>query len=74
MASKKRIISELNEIEKHSSDYYTACTINGDIYKWRAAIKGPSDSPYEGGTFYLYIEFPENYPFKPPKIKFITIS
>jgi len=72
MASRKRILSELEDIKKNSSDYYTADTISGDIYKWRASIKGPNDSPYEGGTFYLYVEFPENYPFKPPKISFIT--
>lgn len=72
MASTKRIQAEFNEIQKSSSEYYAAELISGDLYKWRASIKGPSESPYEGGTFYLYIEFPSNYPFKPPKISFIT--
>jgi len=34
-------------------------------------IDGPKDSPYAGGKYKLGIEF-ENYPFKFPKIAFIT--
>ena len=34
--------------------------------KLGAAILGPKDSPYEGGTFQLDVVLPIKYPFEPP--------
>ncbi len=45
---------------------------DGNIFVWEASILGPTETPYEGGIYKLSIRFPENYPFKPPKISFIT--
>ncbi|KAL8592676.1 hypothetical protein ACOMHN_037616 [Nucella lapillus] len=39
---------------------------------WDAWILGPENTPYKGGIFQLEITFPLAYPFKAPKMRFIT--
>lgn len=71
--SYKRILKELNDVKKNIVDNCSAGPINDDdIYHWSGTIIGPSQTPYEGGLFYLDILFPIEYPFKPPSIKFRT--
>jgi len=36
--------------------------------------RGPSDSPYAGGEYHGVLQFPPEYPFKPPGIKMLTPS
>lgn len=43
-----------------------------DICHWKGRIKGPLDTPYEGGVFFLDINIPPDYPYNPPKISFVT--
>ena len=45
-----------------------------DMLKARAIIMGPKDTPYENGILYFIIEFPNNYPFSPPKIGYLSSS
>lgn len=74
MACKKRILQEMKELRNsEQSDNITAGPASEDnIFNWTATIIGPKDSPYEGGVFLLAIDFPKDYPFKPPKINFTT--
>jgi ubiquitin-conjugating enzyme E2 D/E len=43
-----------------------------NMTNWTGYIDGPEDTPYAGGRFYLTIDFPSDYPFKPPTIYFTT--
>jgi ubiquitin-conjugating enzyme E2 D/E len=50
----------------------TITLVNDDIFNWECHIVGPEDSPYHGGVFLVLFEFPSQYPFKAPKLNFIT--
>lgn len=43
-----------------------------NIMIWHAVIFGPEDTPFEEGTFKLALTFDENYPNKPPVVRFVS--
>jgi len=72
MAMTRRIAKELKDIKQNPPEGISAGVIGDEIYKWEAVIVGPSDTPYEGGVFKLRIDFPNEYPYHPPKVRFVT--
>lgn len=68
-----RIQAEYKDVRSEPPENVSAGPIDeNNLYIWEATILGPSNSPYAGGIFKLNILFPNDYPFKPPKIKFTT--
>ncbi|XP_064536928.1 ubiquitin-conjugating enzyme E2-22 kDa-like [Drosophila montana] len=70
-----RIKRELKEVMR-GDDFVQGMikleVINDNWTNLRGEIKGPRDTPYEGGRFALEIKVPDTYPFSPPTVRFTT--
>ena len=73
MASAGRLAKELKEVGKDDSSGVKATPLSdGNMNHLKATVQGPAGTPYEGGVFAVDIQIPKQYPFEPPKMKFLT--
>ncbi|EYB95858.1 hypothetical protein Y032_0155g3057 [Ancylostoma ceylanicum] len=64
---------QLAELRRLPVEGFSAGLVNDDdIYKWEVLVIGPPDTLYEGGFFKAILDFPKDYPQKPPKMKFVS--
>jgi len=73
MAARIRLNKELKEVAKIDENAgVRAVQINNSERHLLGTINGPEGTPYDGGVFEVDIVIPNQYPFEPPKMKFIT--
>ena len=70
--SLKRIMLDYKDIINDPIENIYFSMDESNVYKGYALIIGPKETPYEHGYYLFEFQFPENYPFSPPKVKFHT--
>ena len=74
--SQKRVVSDIKDLQSSKEElnrvgiFYSYDEEN--MYKWKAVIMGTSDTPYEFGYHFFDITIPQEYPMKPPAVKYCT--
>jgi len=72
MASTRRLQKELKDIRTNGvRAFRDICVDESNTLYWKGLIV-PESPPYNKGAFKIDINFPVEYPFKPPKITFRT--
>lgn len=68
----KRLQSELMALMMGGDAGITAFPEEDNIFIWKGTIQGGKDTVFEGTEYKLSLSFPNDYPFKPPKVSFET--
>lgn len=67
--AQKRLSKELKRINKDPLEDIEI-NVTDNIYIWEGYIRGPKDTPYYLGKFPIQLKFNDDYPIKPPSVKF----
>ena len=71
-----RILTEMQHIATNPHPYYDVYVSEANMAFWKVVMQGPPGSPYEQGTFVLYLAMEEaegrQYPLFAPRARFIT--
>ncbi|XP_031575465.1 ubiquitin-conjugating enzyme E2 J2-like [Actinia tenebrosa] len=67
-----RLKQDYLRIRRDPVPYITACPLHSNILEWHYVVRGPENTPYDGGFYHGKLVFPKDFPFKPPRIFMIT--
>ena len=72
----KRIAQEYSTLMESLPTYYESSIFfrsdDSNVLACRAMITGPDNTPYDSGCLIFDIAIPQDYPAKPPKVKYLT--
>ena len=84
----KKLHKEYSELQKHAEEFAALfkatpkkCSVlrpdgtveqDFDFQVWSIVLYGQSGTPYAGRPFMITMDFPPEYPFKPPRVRFAS--
>ena len=70
----KRISKEISLIRSECplEEFRSVRQVGDDKFHYEVRIAGPEDTPYHGGVFVFDYIYPQDYPFKPPRMRATT--
>uniref|UniRef100_A0A1I8HQJ5 60S ribosomal protein L27 n=1 Tax=Macrostomum lignano TaxID=282301 RepID=A0A1I8HQJ5_9PLAT len=68
----RRLQKELMEVMTVGEKGLSAFPEGENLTRWTATLEGPAGTPYEGDVYKLSLEFPADYPYKSPVVRFTT--
>ncbi|KAL6160063.1 hypothetical protein ACJBU6_01416 [Exserohilum turcicum] len=71
-AMQKRLEREYHAMRKNPTLAYHVQLKQGEFSDWLGSLQGLKNSAYQGGTFKFHLHFTEEYPAKPPTLRFTT--
>ncbi len=63
---------ELMALMMNADKSVSAFPDGDNLFSWKGTIQGAADTVYEGLVFKVTLQFPSNYPFTAPTVKFET--
>lgn len=69
----RKILKEVKEINDNGAPLGIYAHLDqDDTNSLKILLIGPEDSPYYGGFFLFTVKFPDQFPFVPPLVNFVT--
>ena len=66
-------MSDLKTMKQSPPEGVSASPLSDDsLYVWGGTVFGTDDTAWEGGIFSMRLTFPEQYPDKPPRVRFTS--
>ncbi|KAL5066449.1 hypothetical protein RYX36_028186 [Vicia faba] len=70
--ARKKLMRDFRRLQLDPPAGISGAPQDNNIMLWNAVIFGPDDTPWDGGTFKLTLQFSEDYPNKPPIVQFVS--
>ncbi|XP_067371798.1 ubiquitin conjugating enzyme E2 A, like isoform X1 [Channa argus] len=70
--ARRRLMRDFKRLQEDPPAGVSGAPSENNIMVWNAVIFGPEGTPFEDGTFKLIVEFTEEYPNKPPTVRFVS--